>query len=323
METVVVTGSSGFVGSRLVKLLIRKNYKVFGFDIINAEHNNTNHFTFIKCDVTTPSFIIQLRLIQPIYIFHLAAITDVSITDLNKLSANYLPLRSLGEYVNESNSILIYASTMLVCQYGFVSNDHVITSFPSTPYGVSKYIGELILSDVVEPSKASNVKVARLTTIWGPKMYGNMPSLFKMRKIVFTSRGFNGLKTFSYVDNCCLDLIYLAQNSCNAPGISLIGDQLYLTTNDFIRAVYRSRLRSSSLTLLINIPLWLLRMISVILLFLPKKYHYKVLSGFHLRNLANENIVAPLMSEYTGIEYICFEEALEETLSFYSDDDGI
>ena len=50
MKKIIVTGGLGFIGSNLVKLLIKKNYFVINVDKVNYASNfyNTRDFSFKK-----------------------------------------------------------------------------------------------------------------------------------------------------------------------------------------------------------------------------------------------------------------------------------
>ncbi len=79
MQTVVVAGGAGFIGSHLCKSLLDDNYKVICVDnLITGDEKNISplfknpNFQFIKQDVTTLStFNFQLSTLN--YIFHLAS----------------------------------------------------------------------------------------------------------------------------------------------------------------------------------------------------------------------------------------------------------
>jgi len=59
MKKIIVTGGLGFIGSNLIELLIKKNYKVFNIDKVtyssnfynNKEFINSKNYRFIKCDI--------------------------------------------------------------------------------------------------------------------------------------------------------------------------------------------------------------------------------------------------------------------------------
>ena len=59
MKTILITGSSGFVGSFLKKKLVKK-YKVFGIDIVNDNFKDKNYM-FFKYDISKEDFLKKLR----------------------------------------------------------------------------------------------------------------------------------------------------------------------------------------------------------------------------------------------------------------------
>ena len=48
MKKIIVTGGLGFIGSNLIELLIKKNYKVFNIDKVTYSSNFYNNKEFIN-----------------------------------------------------------------------------------------------------------------------------------------------------------------------------------------------------------------------------------------------------------------------------------
>ena len=85
LKKVVVTGGYGFIGSNLVKYLLKKNYFVINVDklsysanLYNLKELETNRYVFYKTDINNKNYFSKiLKKHNPSVVFNLAAETHV------------------------------------------------------------------------------------------------------------------------------------------------------------------------------------------------------------------------------------------------------
>ena len=158
MKKIIVTGGSGFIGSNLISLLLKKNYFVINVDKLSYSANSYNvknfkknrNYLFYKTDINKTSKILQiLNKHKPIGIFNLAAETHVD-RSIDKahhfIRSNIVGVYSLLEAIRkfENNKVkkikLLQISTDEV--YGDIPKnkkaDENHNYNPSSPYSASK-----------------------------------------------------------------------------------------------------------------------------------------------------------------------------------------
>ena len=138
MKRIIVTGGYGFIGSNLIRKLLKKNYKVLNIDNLKYSSNKYNladlksrNYTFLKTDINDKSKLIKyFEKFKPYAIFNLAAETHVDRSIINPsafIKSNILGVFNLlecfKEYSKKYKSKLIHISTDEV--YGiFLKEDH-------------------------------------------------------------------------------------------------------------------------------------------------------------------------------------------------------
>lgn len=167
MERILVTGSEGFIGRKLVESLQNSSYEVFGID--SKAGAKTTH----QMDITSSLLKGFLKEIQPTVIVHLAAQIDVrkSFQDpLHDLKVNAegtlgLLLASIGEnlkhflYIHSGGAIYDSNSQLPLTEQSPLN--------PQSPYGLTKQIGEGYVRVLCENSQVDWTSLA-LSNCFGP-----------------------------------------------------------------------------------------------------------------------------------------------------------
>ena len=188
MKKIIVTGGLGFIGSNLVKLLIKKNYFVINVDKVNYASNfyNTRDFSykknyrFIKLDINNRSKLRKvLNLHKPIAVFNLAAETHVDRSidgPAEFIKSNIVGVFNLLEEFREftkknKKSKLIHISTDEV--YGDVLKGRSKENDPykpSSPYAASKASSDHLVYSYVRTFKL-NAIVTNCSNNYGPHQH--------------------------------------------------------------------------------------------------------------------------------------------------------
>lgn len=180
-EKVLITGSSGFIGSTLCEHLRSHHYHVMGLDIKKPTGTGTPH-RFEICDLLDGDNLNHVMAsFQPDSVIHLGARIDLNGITLNDYAANIAGVQNLTNAIKSVSSIrrCIFTSSQLVCEVGY-SPKHPEDYHPTTVYGESKVMTERI----VRRENGGGVEwcIVRPTTVWGPGMSGHYQRFLKMVK---------------------------------------------------------------------------------------------------------------------------------------------
>ena len=188
MKKIIVTGGWGFIGSNLIKLLIKKNYFVINIDKVSYASNfyNTKDFSikknykFVKLDINNKSKLKKiLNLHKPVALFNLAAETHVdrSIESPSEfIKSNIVGLFNLLEVFKEYSkknrmTKLIHISTDEV--YGDVLKGRSKENDPykpSSPYAASKASSDHLVYSYVRTFKL-NAMITNCSNNYGPRQH--------------------------------------------------------------------------------------------------------------------------------------------------------
>ena len=185
MKKVLVTGGAGFIGSNLVKYLIKKKYLVINIDKLSYSANPYNlktlkknkKYFFYRADLNNRKKIIKiLKKHKPQAIFNLAAETHVDRSidkPKNFIFSNILGTYNLLESVLKYNkkTRIVHVSTDEV--YGDVRKGRSKEFFsynPSSPYSASKASADHLIKAYVRTYKM-NIVISNCCNNFGPNQF--------------------------------------------------------------------------------------------------------------------------------------------------------
>ena len=224
MKKVLVTGGLGFIGSNLIKLLLKKNYYVINIDKVTyssnkynvKEYDNNKNYKFIKLDINSKKLTKIFKRYKPIGVFNLAAETHVdrSIDNpSNFIKSNILGTFNLLEsfrrfYKSYSNTKLIHISTDEV--FGDVLTGRSNENFkykPSSPYAASKASSDHLVSSYVRTFKIPAI-ITNCSNNYGPCQHPEklIPKLIyniiNNRELPIYGNGKNSREWIYVMDHC-------------------------------------------------------------------------------------------------------------------------
>ena len=229
MNKVIVTGGLGFIGSNLIKLLLKKKYYVINIDKATyasnfyntKEFSNNKNYKYIKLSIGNYNKILSvLKKYRPNAIFNLAAETHVdrsidgpkAFIDNNIIDVFNL-LEALRKYSKIKKNIkLIHISTDEV--YGdvlFGRSNEKSKYKPSSPYAASKASSDHLVSSYLRTYKIDSI-VTNCSNNFGPRQHPEklIPKLIyniiNNKPLPIYGNGKNS-REWIYVDDHCEALI--------------------------------------------------------------------------------------------------------------------
>ena len=164
---ILVTGSSGFIGSQLSKALLDRGHNVTGFDLTQLPQSN---YPTIKGDLRNYNDV-DKAVQGKEAVYHLGALANLNICrtkPLETVQVNVLGTANIAKACQKHNTKLIYASSCHV--YGYQNHFPVTedsTPNPSEIYSATKLAGEKIIQKF--PGGVRHT-ILRYGTAYGPYM---------------------------------------------------------------------------------------------------------------------------------------------------------
>ena len=229
MKKVIVTGGLGFIGSNLIKILLKKKYFVINIDKVTYSSNFYNvkkfsknkNYKFFKVDINNKKKVLKiLKKYKPNCIFNLAAETHVdrsidgpeSFMKSNILGVFNL-LQAFKKYIEKNKkSLLIHISTDEV--YGDVLTGRSKEDDPykpSSPYAASKASSDHLVYSYIRTFKIPAI-ITNCSNNYGPRQHPEklIPKLiyniFNNKNLPIYGKGLNS-REWIYVDDHCEALV--------------------------------------------------------------------------------------------------------------------
>ena len=228
MKKIVVTGGSGFIGSNLIKFLLKKKYFVINIDSLKYSANPYNtknlskNYVFFKLDLNNKNEIVKiLKKYKPEGIFNLAAETHVDRSIDNPY--NFIHSNILGTY-NLLESILKYKKKIKLVHistdevYGDVlvgRSDEEYPYKPSSPYSSSKASSDHLVRAYIRTYKIPAI-ISNCCNNYGPNQFPEklIPKLIfniiNNKPLPIYGKGKNSREWMHVQDHCeALLMIYI------------------------------------------------------------------------------------------------------------------
>lgn len=197
---VKIIGGSGFVGSFLIKELIKTH------DIQNFDKNNSPFFGDITeiGNILNKNELIFDKSIKTIILLAAEHRDDVSPTSLY-YDVNVKGIKNVLDAMDNANiKNIIFTSSVAIYGMNKPNPNENFSPNPFNHYGKSKWKAELVLKEWFQKdSKNKSVTIIRPTVIFGERNRGNVYNLFNQvssGKFIMIGEGYNK-KSMAYVGN--------------------------------------------------------------------------------------------------------------------------
>lgn len=258
----IITGSAGYVGSRLATVLGGQAYSLVGID--RAESTNPALQTSIQCDLLD-SAQYESAVGDSQMILHLAAAKgDWGISEAEYVRDNVEATRALiaaGQRAGIRRWLFYSTVSALGPSADPLPED--ATPRPINDYGRSKLECEELFHELAAQHPASEIIIIRPSVVFGPANPWNT-NIFRLidaiyrRRFVMIGDG-AVLKTTSYIDNLVAATVFLMDQF--TPGVQIFHylDEPVMSTERLVEEIYRLLNRRRPL---LRLPLGLTRRIA-------------------------------------------------------------
>ena len=243
MKNILVTGGAGFIGTNLIKTLIKDNYYITSIDNYSTglKENEIEGVKYINSDI---ELINQLESKFDLC-FHLAAQSRVqpSFEDPQEsIRVNVIGTMKVMEWAKKKGVKVIYAGS---------SSKHHDPS--DSPYAMTKYLGEEICK-LYKKSFKVNVEIARFYNVYGPsepldEKFGNVIGIWRekvrLNKPLTIVGDGNQKRDFTHVDDIIDGILKIAFSHRNHSDAWELGSGVSYSINELFN-MFKERFNTTS-----------------------------------------------------------------------------
>ena len=180
MERILVTGGAGFIGSHLVDLLLDSGNDVLvvdNFSLGRHEHlrqqGSPGTLTVVEADIRSSADLRPVADFAPDTVFHMAALHFIPYCNAHPqeaLDVNVLGLDNVIRSVRSSPvRTFVFPSSGAIYGFGDEPWPESAPPRPDEIYGISKWIGEQVMTRFHEDRPEARTVIARLFNTYGPR----------------------------------------------------------------------------------------------------------------------------------------------------------
>jgi nucleoside-diphosphate-sugar epimerase len=238
----LLTGSSGYIGSRLASRLNERGHSVFGVD---RKQYNGNFFSDTTTgDLLEPSTLERTNL-NVDCICHLAAAKgDWGISEEEYYRDNLEATRAIIEAGKDAGvKDWVFYSTVSTLGPHHAPVDEGADFNAINPYGASKADAEKLFHQLASEDPEARVLIIRPSVVYGP---GNPPStnIYRLVDAIYNRRFAmvgpgDAIKSTSYIENLLAATIFLMERMERGVQTYIYVDEPALTTGTLVERIYK------------------------------------------------------------------------------------
>ena len=157
MKSILITGSSGFIGKYLSKYFLNKNYLVYGISRSSPNNELIKNFTqYFSSKLSEKDLSNLINKCKPDYIFHCAGRTLVK-ESFNNPSADFkdntimtFEFLNMVKNFSPESKIFFFSSAAVYGNPNYLPIDENFNTLPLSPYGFHKMLAEEICREFSE-----------------------------------------------------------------------------------------------------------------------------------------------------------------------------